>query len=93
MQDSVSTWTDAGTGGDQHHTAEHGSNPEDTIGGKATDPELGRWVLNDVSGPVTGARDDEGELGPLGLGDGGESVPFLEGGVGNPDGRTGVRAS
>ena len=92
LEDSVCTWTNTGTGGDEDHAAEHGGDPEDTIGRKTTDPELGRWVLNDISGPVTSARNDERELVPLGLGDGSKCVPFPEGRVGDPDGRAGVGA-
>ena len=92
LEDCVGTWANAGTGGDEDHATEHGSNPEDTIGGKTTNPELGRRVLNDVGGPVTSTRNDEGELVSLGLGDGGESVPFLERRVSDPDGRASVGA-
>ena len=55
------------------------------MGRNATNPELGRWVLNDVGSPITSARNDERELVPFGLGDGGKGVPFLEGRVSNPD--------
>jgi len=92
LEDSVRTWTDTGTGGDEDHAAEHGGNPEDTVGRKTTNPELGRWVLNDVRGPITSARNDEGKLVPLGLWDGGESVPLPEGRMGDPDGCAGVGA-
>jgi len=92
LKDSVRTWTDTRTCGHENHATEHGGNPEDTIGGKTTNPELGRRVLNDIGGPITSARNDKGELVPLGLGNGGESVPFPEGRVGDPDGRASVGA-
>lgn len=47
------------------------------MGWNTPDPELGRWVLDDIRSPITSARNDEGELVPLGLGDSGEGVPFL----------------
>ena len=92
LEDSVGTWTDTGTGSDEDHTTEHGSNPKDTVCRKTTNPELGRWVLDNIGGPVTSARNDEGEFVSLGLGDSGESVPFLEGRVGDPDSRASVGA-
>lgn len=63
------------------------------MGWDTTNPEFGRWVLNDVRSPITSARDYEGELVPLGFGDGGEGVPFLEGSVSDANGRAGARAS
>ena len=92
LEDGVRTGTDTGTGGYEDHAAEHGGNPEDTVGRKTANPELGRWVLNNISSPVTSSGNDEGELVPLGLGDGGKSVPFSEGRVGDPNGRTGIGA-
>jgi len=59
LEDSVGTWTDAGTGGDEDHAPEHWSNPEDTACGNTTDPELGGWVLDDIRGPVTSAGNDD----------------------------------
>ena len=92
LEDGVRTRADTGTSGHEDHAAEHGGNPEDTVGRKATNPELGRWVLNDISSPVTSAGNDEGELVLFGLGDGGESVPFPERRMGNPNGRACIRA-
>ena len=40
LEDSVGTWTDARACGDENYAAEHGGDPEDTIGGKPTDPKL-----------------------------------------------------
>lgn len=91
FEDGVSARTDTGTGGDENHPAEHGDDPQNTIGGETTDPQLGRGVIDDTSGPVTSTRDNERELVPGWLGDGGEGVPFLEGRVGDTDGGAGVR--
>lgn len=93
LEDGVSTGTNSRTGGNEDHPAEQGDSPQNTVGGDTADPQLGRWVLNNIGSPVTSARDDEGELVPLWLGYGGKSVPFLERRVSNPDGGTGVRAS
>ena len=41
LKDSVGAWTDTGTGGDEDRAAEHGSNPEHTIGRHTMNPELG----------------------------------------------------
>ena len=92
LEYSVCTWTNTGTSGNENHTAEQGDTSEDTVGGNTTNPELGRWVLNDVRSPVTSTRNNEGKFVPLGLGDGGEGVPFLEGRMGNPDGRASAGA-
>lgn len=92
LEDGVSTRANTGTGGDEDHPAEHGGDPQNTICGETTDPQLSRGIVNDVGGPVTSSRDDEGELVLGWLGDGGEGVPFLERGVGDTDGSAGVRA-
>ena len=92
FKDSVGARTNTGTCGDEDHATKQGDNPEDTVSGNTADPELGRWILNDVRSPVTGTRNDEGELVSLGLGDGCEGVPFLEGSMSNPDGRTSAGA-
>ena len=92
LEDGVSAGTNTGTGGDEDHPAEHGHNPQNTIGGETTDPQLGGGVVNDVGRPVTSTGDDERELVPGWLGDTGEGVPFLERRVGDTDGSTGVRA-
>ena len=78
LKDIVGTWTDARAGGDENHTAEHGGDPEDTIGRETTNPKLGKWALNDISRPVTSAGNDEGELVLLGFRDGSKSVPLRE---------------
>lgn len=56
-------------------------------------PPTGRWVLNDVGGPVTSTRDDKRELVPGWLGDGDEGVPFHERRIGDTDCSAGVGAS
>ena len=38
LEDGVSAGTNTGTGGDEDHPAEHGDNPQNTIGGETTDP-------------------------------------------------------
>lgn len=78
LEDGVGTGTDTGTGSDEDHPAEHGGNPQNTIGGDATYPQLGRGVINDVGCPITGTGNHERELVLGRLGDGGEGVPFLE---------------
>jgi len=92
LEDGVGAGTDTGTGGNEDHPAEHGHNPQNTVGRETTDPQLGWGVVNDVGGPVTSTGDDERELVPGWLGDTGEGVPFLERRVGNTDGSAGVRA-
>ena len=92
LEDCVSAGANTGTGGDEDHPAEHGHNPQNTVGGETTDPQLGGGVVDDVRGPVTSARDDERKLVPSWLGDTGEGVPFLERGVGNTDSSASVRA-
>ena len=92
LEDGVSAGADTGTCGDEDHPAEHGDDPQNTVGGETTDPQLGRRVFNDVGGPVTSTRDDERELVPGWLGDGGEGMPFLERRVGDTDGSASIRA-
>ena len=86
LEERIYTWSNTGTSGYKNHAAEQGDNPDKTVGGNTTDPELGRWVLDDVRGPVASARNDEGELVSLGLRDGSEGMPFLERRMSNPDG-------
>jgi hypothetical protein len=93
LKDGIGTGANPGTCGDEDHPAEQGDDPQNTVGGETPDPQLGWGIVNDAGGPVTSTRDDEGELVPRWFGDGGEGVPFLEGGVGDTDGSAGVRAS
>jgi len=58
LEDCVGTGADTGTGGDEDHPAEHGHNPQNTVGRETTYPQLGGGVVDDVGGPVTGTRDD-----------------------------------
>ena len=92
LEDDIGAWTNAGASGDQDHAAEHGNQPEDTTGGNTTDPKLVGRVLDHFGGPVASTRNDEGELVLPRLGDSCESMPFLEGRVGDSDSHTGVRA-
>lgn len=93
LEDGVGAGANAGTCGNKDHPAEHGDNPQDAVGWDTTDPQLGRWIIDNVCSPVTSPRDDERELVPSWLGDGGKGMPFPKRGVGDTDRSTGVRAS
>lgn len=78
LENGVCARTDTGTGGDEDHPAKHGDNPQDTVNGDATDPQLGWRIVDNICRPVTSTRYNERELILGWLGNGGKGVPFPE---------------
>ena len=72
LEDDVSAGANAGAGGDEDHSAEHGDDPQNIARGDITDPQFGwRRVVEYVRSPVTNTGDYKSSLV------GGKAVPLL----------------
>lgn len=74
------------------HALEDAGHPEHAAQGDPADPIAVFGGLDLFLGPVARVADDDGEARAVGFGDRRERVPFLQGGVGDPDAQHGADA-